>query len=169
MGAEVNMASLRELGQTLKQLPKEISGKGGGPLRKALAEAAKVIHAEAQALAPEDTGLLKREIRMVRAKNPAATGATEHYVVGVRRGKRKKYANTRENRRARRVGKTYQDESRAYYWRFIEFGTERQPARPFLRPAFESKKREALNRFETSLREGVQAAVRKVAKTRSRP
>ena len=32
----------------------------------------------------------------------------------------------------------------AYYWRYVEFGTSRMAARPFLRPSFEVKKEEAI-------------------------
>ncbi|MFX8433551.1 HK97-gp10 family putative phage morphogenesis protein, partial [Acinetobacter baumannii] len=33
------------------------------------------------------------------------------------------------------VGKKYQTDGRVFYWRFLELGTSRQPATPFLRPA----------------------------------
>jgi HK97 gp10 family phage protein len=32
-----------------------------------------------------------------------------------------------------------------FYWRFLEFGTAKMRARPFLRPAFETKKHESAN------------------------
>ncbi|EPQ0106643.1 HK97-gp10 family putative phage morphogenesis protein [Acinetobacter baumannii] len=55
--------------------------------------------------------------------------------VGVRGGARIPYTNNAQNRRAGRVGKTYQADGRVFYWRFLELGTSRQPATPFLRPA----------------------------------
>ncbi|MBF6792130.1 HK97-gp10 family putative phage morphogenesis protein [Acinetobacter baumannii] len=55
--------------------------------------------------------------------------------VGVRGGARVPYTNNSQNRRAGRVGKTYQIDLSVFYWRFLEFGTSRQPATPFLRPA----------------------------------
>ncbi|WP_043041647.1 HK97-gp10 family putative phage morphogenesis protein [Acinetobacter baumannii] len=55
--------------------------------------------------------------------------------VGVRGGARIPYTNNAQNRRAGRVGKTYQTDGRVFYWRFLELGTSRQPATPFLRPA----------------------------------
>jgi HK97 gp10 family phage protein len=61
--------------------------------------------------------------------------------VGVRGGA-KQYADTRENTRRRRVGKSYKTLGDAtnpggdtWYWRFIEFGTVKQRARPFLQKA----------------------------------
>ncbi|HHP0309192.1 HK97 gp10 family phage protein [Acinetobacter baumannii] len=55
--------------------------------------------------------------------------------VGVRGGARIPYTNNAQNRRSGRVGKTYQADGRVFYWRFLELGTSRQPATPFLRPA----------------------------------
>ena len=61
--------------------------------------------------------------------------------VGVRGGARQ-YANTRENVRKSRVGKTYKtlgDKTNpggdTWYWRFLEFGTSKMGARPFLQKA----------------------------------
>ena len=47
----------------------------------------------------------------------------------------KKYTDSQRNRRYRRVGKKYFDSGDVYYWRFIELGTKKMRARPFLRPA----------------------------------
>lgn len=55
--------------------------------------------------------------------------------VGVRGGAQIPYTNNAQNRRAGRVGKTYQSDGRVFYWRFLELGTSKQPATPFLRPA----------------------------------
>lgn len=42
--------------------------------------------------------------------------------------------------------------SKAFYWYFYEFGTSRQPARPFFRPAFEKSYKEALGAMVKRLR-----------------
>lgn len=61
--------------------------------------------------------------------------------VGVLGGARQ-YANTKENVRKRRAGKTYKtlgDKGNpggdTWYWRFLEFGTQHSRARPFLQSA----------------------------------
>lgn len=54
--------------------------------------------------------------------------------VGIQGGARQ-YANTRANRRAGRVGGSYQVDGSTFYWRFYELGTSRQPARPVMQPA----------------------------------
>jgi HK97 gp10 family phage protein len=38
-----------------------------------------------------------------------------------------------------------------FWWRFIEFGTSKMAAKPFLRPAFESKKMEAIETMKKYL------------------
>ena len=42
---------------------------------------------------------------------------------------------------------------KAYWGLFAEFGTKNQPARPFMRPAYESAKQTALDTFIAKLRE----------------
>lgn len=64
--------------------------------------------------------------------------------VGIRGGA-KQYANTKENRRARRVGKTYKTGGSTFYWRFYELGTKRQPARPVMQPALFNNGQAAFN------------------------
>ena len=61
--------------------------------------------------------------------------------VGVRGGARS-YAATRENVRSGRVGQQYATDGskdnpggETFYWRFVELGTSRTAAKPFLRPA----------------------------------
>lgn len=51
-----------------------------------------------------------------------------------------------------------------FYWRYLEFGTSKMAARPFLRPAFEAQKNAAIEVFKTTLAEGVQAAAAEVSK-----
>jgi HK97 gp10 family phage protein len=51
-----------------------------------------------------------------------------------------------------------------YYWRFLEFGTSKMPARPFMRPAFEENKRRALDIIIRETKDGVEKEVRKMKK-----
>lgn len=54
--------------------------------------------------------------------------------VGIKGGA-KQYTNNTGNRRQRRVGKVYATGGSTFYWRFVELGTSRQPARPVMQPA----------------------------------
>lgn len=148
----------------LQALPPAVASKNGGPARVALARGAKVIRDDARARAPKDTGAMVANIVMQRDRQPQQSGANERYVVGVRGGARR-YANTKRNARKGRAGKEYQTAGNTYYWRFIEFGTERQPAQPFLRPAFETQKENALAVITDTLAKGIESAAKKVART----
>lgn len=57
--------------------------------------------------------------------------------VGVRGGARR-YTNNKQNRKLGRVGGAYEGPGNVYYWRFLEFGTEKMAAQPFMRPALAS-------------------------------
>lgn len=67
--------------------------------------------------------------------------------VGVRGGAQIPYTNNAQNRRAGRVGKTYQSDGRVFYWRFLELGTSKQPATPFLRPALYENIEQVTDKF----------------------
>ncbi|WP_206461471.1 HK97-gp10 family putative phage morphogenesis protein [Acinetobacter baumannii] len=67
--------------------------------------------------------------------------------VGVRGGAQIPYTNNAQNRRSGRVGKTYQSDGRVFYWRFLELGTSRQPATPFLRPALYENIEQVTDKF----------------------
>jgi HK97 gp10 family phage protein len=77
--------------------------------------------------------------------------------VGILGGARQ-YANTRENRRKRRAGETYSTDGSSsnpggdtFYWRFLEFGTQKAAAQPFMRPAAEQSAQPATTEFTTQL------------------
>ncbi|OBC94954.1 hypothetical protein A7909_15105 [Acinetobacter baumannii] len=67
--------------------------------------------------------------------------------VGVRGGARIPYTNNAQNRRAGRVGQTYQADGRVFYWRFLELCTSKQPATPFLRPALYENIEQVTDKF----------------------
>lgn len=139
---------LDELDRALKALPREIAGKNGGPLRVGLRAAARLVRDEARARAPEDTGRLKGAIVMQLDRNPG--NVSERIVVRPRRGRSR--ADTRG----------------AWYWHFLEFGTVKQPAQPYLRPAFDARKFAMIETFKIRMAASIRAAVRRVAKLRAR-
>lgn len=47
------------------------------------------------------------------------------------------------------------EKKRAYYARFVEFGTKYQRSRPFVEPAFQESKREALEAMRARIREAI--------------
>lgn len=146
----------------LKALPKEISGKAGGPVKKSLQEGAKLIAEEAKTTLQaainrpnvdgtiaNSTGLLKSSIQVKRATR-TGRGIAEKVSVRVKRGK------------------TADGTSVTKYGKAMEFGTRKQVGTPWLRPAFENKKEAALARVVSALQEAVRKAEKKAAKVSSR-
>ena len=133
-----HIKGLSELSAALKELPQRIARNA---LRQSVARGASLIRDEAKARAPVSSeaqpghplpGTLRRAI-VIRHDAKRSGPTSQTYVVAVRQGK--KYRNQGKK------GNRSQD---AYYWRWVEFGTVKMSARPFLRPAFEAKKQEAV-------------------------
>jgi HK97 gp10 family phage protein len=156
----VQITGLKELQNALNQLPKEIQGR---PLRSAVSAAAKVIVDDVKARVPVgETGNLKTAVYRYRSRRNSATGR-ETFFVGIRQGKAQ-FKDTAYNRRRGRVGKSYKTAGEAYYWRFLEFGTAKMQAKPFLRPAFEANKSRAVEVIKDRLGKSIQTQAKKLAK-----
>lgn len=146
--------------EMLKSLPPEIVSKRGGPVKSALRRGAKVIHKQADinlaaavANASDDeekhsTGLLRQNLVVTRGKEPTGTKG-ERYLVRVRR---KSY---------KRKGKAVTTLKTA---QLLEYGSSQQPAEPWLRPAFESKAREAIDTTANALNQDIARIVKKLSK-----
>jgi len=154
MSEFVTLRWAEESANALRALPKEISGKNGGPLRGALFAAGEVIQKEAIQNAPVGQGTphpgnLKKQIFLYRDRNPTALGLNEHYILSVRTG--------RKGLRKLKLGSAIRSltGNDAWYWFFVEFGTSKQPAQSFMRRAFESQKEKALNTFRRGLEIGI--------------
>jgi len=154
----VKIQGLEQLQMALNQLPIELQGK---PLRAAVAAGAKVIQKQAIENAEPHrlTGTLERNIVIAKTRHPVPGQA--QYSVGIRRVK-KWYVNSAANKRKHRAGKSYEVYGEAYYWRFLEFGTSKIPKSPFLVPAFESKKIEAIEVIKKRLAKGIEMIANKL-------
>ncbi len=141
MAEQININGLDGLLRSLRELPKAVQGK---PVQVGMRKGANVIRDEARNRAPRASGFMARQIVTKRASSRARSRAGvgqggEYFTVGVKTGKKRKYANTKRNKRQSRVGKVYEESGWAYYWRFKEFGTKKMVAEPFLTPAGEAK------------------------------
>lgn len=120
---------------------------------RVVANAAKK-NARAQGL--ELSGALIENIAVKRNK----TGRDKiQYNVGVRHGRKSK--NTREIVQYRGTKKKVTYENDPFYWWFHEFGTSKMPARPFMRPAFESNVENARQAMVKRLRASIEGFKRK--------
>lgn len=59
------------------------------------------------------------------------------------------------------VGISKGDISKAYYGKFSEWGSSHEPARPWIRPAFDESKDEAYQRIKSTIMDGVEKSFRK--------
>ena len=158
MKVDVDIKGLDGVLDTLRSLQKEVVSKRGGPVRAALRKGAMVIHRQELAnLAAvtanatdegvrESTGFLAKNVVVTRGKEPTGSKG-EWYLVRVRR---KGYPS----RKGVSTLKTAQ---------LLEYGSSKQPAEPWIRPAFLSRAREAIQTTERELLAGIDRIVRKLA------
>jgi len=159
MKADVNITGLEGVLATLKSLPPEVVSKRGGPVKTALRKAARVIHKEAQQNLDRvtsnqtdsgeqlSTGLLKKNLIVSRGKPPFDSKG-ERYLVRVRR---KSYP---------RKGKTVTTLATA---NLLEYGSSKQQAEPWLRPAFAAKAETAILTARTELLKEIDKVTKKLA------
>ena len=145
--------------RTLQELPPEVVSKAGGPVKRSLRKGALVLLQEAALnLAratdnlstddQENTGLLLSALVATRGKAPT-DGNGERYLVRV---KRLSY---------QRPGPATTTLATA---NLLEYGSEKQPAEPWLRPAFAAKAQQAIQTVETELVKDIDRVVRKLAR-----
>lgn len=158
----VRIEGLQGVLDMLKALPPEIVSKAGGPVKFGLKKAANVIKNEVKAnvrkiisepnrdgLPTKSTGLLEESIIASRGKRPSS-GNGETFVVRV---KRKAYT----------VSKNAKPVSTPQVARLLEYGSEKlNPPQPFIRPAFDSKKDEAVAVFVRETTKRIEAVVKKL-------
>lgn len=147
-GIHVHLAGVDELRRALKGVPEKLRKRG---IRHALRKAGRVISGEAKRLAPVLKGTAKRRQRgtvrkaiAVRSSKFARRLGNEGVFINVRplRGKRQL-----------KLGKAgAKNPNDPFYWQFLEFGTKKMRARPFLRPAARRKSQEAINTFMRSVK-----------------
>ena len=144
MAVEVKLRGLEQLKRELKALAPNLRRRA---IRNALSAGARVFRDEARRLAPildapiiskgkviRVPGTLKKAIRVRTSKQARRAGD-----VGV-------FVNVKPARGSDRG--TAKD---PFYWRFVEFGASQAQAKPFLRPAANSKMGEALKKIEATL------------------
>lgn len=165
MKVEVKMTGLDGVLGVLRKLPPEVVSKRGGPVRAALRKGALVIQQQAKAnlqavtadatsaAARYSTGLLEKNLVITRGKKPSGSNG-ERFLVRVR-------AKRYQERKDGDTGKPVTTRKTAS---LLEYGSSQQQPEPWLRPAFEAKKQEALGAVETELKKSIDRIVKKLAK-----
>lgn len=178
-GIDFKLTGIEQLVATMNDVQYETKRKGG---RFALRKAAVVVKDAAAANAKQlDDPATAEEI----SKNIAVrwngrvfkrTGDPS-FRVGVLGGARAVLtdrARKKTERRRKRLGQTSLDDlgeiagagkgnpgGDTFYWRFLEFGTERSRARPFMRPAVDQAGQRAVNTFITEYQKALDRAIRR--------
>lgn len=157
MDISVEIEGLDDLTQQLKRL--ESLAKQKTLTYKAMFFATKPMLDEVKRLAPkaekayfryyrkngksrvlQTPGKLKKSIKRRRVKLDSSIGVAV-YSGPIKHGEAKKY--------------------NVFYWRFLEYGTPKMRAFPFIRPAFDHKKEESLERFKQRYREYIQDVIQR--------
>lgn len=153
-----HVAGLKELQQALKALPDRIAknvlrgsvGAGAAVIRKEVQQRAPVYTGEVSAGHPPP-GTLKRAVYQKQIRE-LSTLTKQTFFVGVRKGKKYQKQGKR--------GNLSQD---AFYASWVEFGTSKMAARPFMRPAFEAKKSAAVDAIRDYLAKRIPEEAAKLA------
>jgi len=155
MISQVTVNGLDALGEALKNLPDNIAKKY---LRQATFAAANVIKEDAIARAPVRSGELQDHIAVFKRSSDADTA---HYAIGVRGIKKLSSKQRRTAAMLRKIAgvERLDISGQLFYWRFLEFGTSKMAARPFMRPAFEAQKTTAIDVFRDTLAASVAEAI----------
>lgn len=149
MNSTIKVEGFKELAEALRELPERVAK---NTLRRAVSSGAAIIRNEARVLAPVDTGEMRKDIQIKRERDTKGIFSAS-YSVFVRSGKKSRLSG-----RARNIQKD------SFYWRFVEFGTAKMNAHPFMRPAFQHKKDQALNQIKETLDAGIQKTANELYK-----
>ncbi|WP_061562431.1 HK97-gp10 family putative phage morphogenesis protein [Pseudomonas citronellolis] len=142
------ITGLDEVIKKMNDLSVGIRNKAG---KRALAKAAAVVRAAARenALGVNDPGTreeIAKNIAIQYMSRRNRLNGDQGYRVGIRGGSRdmSAYGEFGGKGKENPGGDTW-------YWRFVEFGTERTAAKPFMRPALENNTQKATNAFAAEL------------------
>lgn len=167
MKVEIKVHGLREIEQAMKALPGRMDKK---LLDKGLVAGARLVRDEAKALVPllkepdarRVRGTIQRAIHAGRVRPTRYRATVWVRVRQLTKGQIRRFKRTqlRHNKRARAA----LNPNDPFYWFFVEFGTSKMAARPFMRPAFQSKKEAAVSKAIATLRPLVQEQIAKLGR-----
>jgi HK97 gp10 family phage protein len=132
-GVALEITGFQEMIDALDAMGKE----GDRVFKEALDEGVKPILSAMQRRAPTKTGFLKVNIKVGTVKKNK--NGVWSQVVGPAKG----------------------DITAAYYGKFSEYGSVHEPARPWMRPAFDESKDKAYKIIETKIQDGLDRAFNK--------
>lgn len=156
MKVEFTITGIPGIIRTLNSLPAEVVSKNGGPVKAALAKAARLVRDEAkqnlqrsiELRGADSTGTTVRSVIASRGKAPN-DGNGERYLVRV---KKRSFVNARGEKASTLMTAN-----------LLEYGSGHQAATPWLRPAVVAKGQEAIDVMVGELNRRVELIVRQLA------
>lgn len=129
---------------------------GNKIVRDAVMAGARVARDKARATTPVRTGKLKKNIAAVRARQSETPG-------GATAGLRVKKPNGKKTKALKRQGKKGRTSATEwdapFYWKFLELGTSKMRAHPFIRPAWDGSLPQIEKAVSDKLAEGIDNAI----------
>ena len=166
MQVTVKLRGIREIREAFEQLPRKINRK---ILNDGLIAGARLVRDEAKARVPllkfpdprRLRGALQRAIHAGRVRPEGRAAATVWIRVRpLTKGQISRFKKARAKKGMKVAGALNPNDP--FYWRFVEFGTSKMAAWPFLRPAFEARKYAMVDRAMDIFRLRVQAEIAKL-------
>lgn len=150
----VKVDGLSQIHKALSELGRKVSNKIAV---KAMREGGKIVREQARQNAPilsqstpyRRAGTLKKAIK-------SSTKVLKNGKIGTVIRVKELTTKQIETFKVRSGKKGALNPKDPYYWRFIEFGTSKMPAKPFLRPAFEQTKEKAATEIIKTLKDGIE-------------
>jgi len=146
----------KDVQKVLQKLPATLQYK---VVVKAARASARVIAKQAKANVPVKSGLLRKSIGVAKAKKSATPkDVVRFYVVP-----KSKVSISKKVIVGGRSGKL-RAKVRAYHGHFVEFGTKKMKAIPYLLPAAKATRGQVVTTFREKIHEGVEKEVKRLAR-----
>ncbi|MDD1976931.1 HK97-gp10 family putative phage morphogenesis protein [Pseudomonas tussilaginis] len=129
---------------------------GNKVVRDAVMAGARVARDKTRQAAPFKTGKLKKNIEATRVKQGETPGGA---TAGVRVKKPAGKTSMPRKRTGKKGKSTTTDYEAPFYWRFLEYGTSKMPAAPFIRPTWDANLAEIEKATADKLAEGIDNAI----------
>lgn len=149
----VSVQGLGELQADFDRLAKSVGNK---VVRDAVMAGARIARDKVRNTAPVRTGKLKKNIAAVRLKQADTPGGA---TAGIR-VKRPAGKQAKALKRPGKKGRTSKtDYDAPFYWKFLELGTSKMRAHPFIRPAWDGNLTQIEKAVTDKLAEGIDNAI----------
>lgn len=151
----IKVEGLKELDEKLGKIDHKMRGKA---LDKAISHGLRPMHAKAKKYA----ALAKEPHTMQYGKGEVTVqpGLLKSAIRRRKLNKKELSQHKYSTATAIYIGKGTKQKLYPRYWHFIEYGTRKQAAQPFIRPAYDAHKDEAVQRFKSKLSEEISKIIK---------